>query len=329
MMTMQSNHQEPFVSVVVPAFNAETTIEDCLESLLSQTYKKLEIIVVNDGSTDATENIVNKLSRKNPVRAVNLDHKGRPFAKNIGLKYAKGEIIAFGEADAKYHSDWLKNAIKLLNKREIAGVVGPRYGWVVDTLVSKCMDLELKIRYHDPLYNPIAGWMYRKKVLLEVGAFDQCLRVAEDRDLGIRIKKKGYQIIFASDSLMYHMEPRSVTELVRRTYTHSKERLDFYMKYPREYPFLKVFSFITYIALILWSSMVSNLLFFSLIGLIPALFLGQFIRLYVKASRSGVERHARYILIISILDMIRNTFLVLGSLGAFKSYLWHKLRKSS
>lgn len=324
---MKKNSSDSLVSVVVPVFNAGETIEECLKSLLSQTYKNLEIIVINDGSTDTTKDILNRLSQKNPITVINLEHKGRSSAKNIGINYAKGEIIAFGEADAKYHPEWLTNAIKYFDNQIVAGVVGPRYSWIVDTLVSRCIDLQLKIRYHDPSFNPIAGWIYRKKVLLEVGAFDPHLKVAEDRDLGMRMKTKGYQIAFAASSLMYHMEPRSITELIRKTYTHSKERLSFYVKHPQKYPFLKVFSFLTYIALILFSSIVCTPLFLSLIGLGIVVILSQFLRLYVKAGRSGLKPQGRYILLTSILDIIRNTFFVLGALDGLPAYTRYKLGK--
>jgi len=324
---MSHNFQRPLVSIVVPAFNTEMTIRDCLISLLKQKYSNIEIIVVNDGSTDATEAILNKLSKEFPIKVTNIEHRGRSSARNIGISQAKGQIVAFGEADAKYSSDWLMNAIKHFDRNNVAGVVGPRYSWVTNTLVSRCIDLELRIRYHDPLFKTTAGWMYRKEVLMEVGGFDESLEIAEDKDLGARIKNRGYMIAFEPSSIMWHMEPRNLRELIKKTYAHARERLCFYLKYPWEYPFIEVFSFVTYLALILLSIVINPLLLLFLLGFIPVLISVQFLRLHSKARRAMVKYRTRHVFCITILSIIRKVIFVLGSLSALKMYLWHKLRK--
>lgn len=86
------------VSVIVPAYNAEKTIERCLSSLLNQTLADIEIIVVNDGSQDHTEGIINKLN-SDRIRLINQENCGQGIARNTGIKHANGDYIGFVDAD--------------------------------------------------------------------------------------------------------------------------------------------------------------------------------------------------------------------------------------
>ncbi|MDD6483579.1 MAG: glycosyltransferase family 2 protein [Clostridiales bacterium] len=86
------------VSVIVPVFNAEKTIERCLKSLINQTLTELEIIVVNDGSTDNTVNVINSL-KSDKIKLVNQENRGQGIARNNGIKLAKGDYIGFADAD--------------------------------------------------------------------------------------------------------------------------------------------------------------------------------------------------------------------------------------
>lgn len=95
------------VSVVIPAFNIENQIEECLESILTQTLKEVEIIVVNDGSTDNTENVVLDFfsERKNcSFKYYSEENSGAGKARNVGIKNASGEYIAFMDGDDFYHN---------------------------------------------------------------------------------------------------------------------------------------------------------------------------------------------------------------------------------
>jgi glycosyltransferase EpsJ len=94
----------PRISVIVPAYNAEKYIEKCVSSVLSQSFSDLELIVVNDGSKDATAEIVSAMAEKDArVRLINQPNAGVSAARNAGLSAAAGELIAFVDAD-----DWLR-----------------------------------------------------------------------------------------------------------------------------------------------------------------------------------------------------------------------------
>ena len=88
------------VSVIVPAYNVEGYINDCLESLVNQTLKEIEIIVVNDGSTDRTSEIISKFSAKDSrMKIINQENQGLSAARNNGMQQATGEYIGFVDSD--------------------------------------------------------------------------------------------------------------------------------------------------------------------------------------------------------------------------------------
>ena len=88
------------LSVIVPVYNGEKYIKDCLESIINQTYRDLQIIVVNDGSTDNTEAIVGEIANKDSrVQLINKENGGVSSARNLGLEYAKNEFLTFVDSD--------------------------------------------------------------------------------------------------------------------------------------------------------------------------------------------------------------------------------------
>src|SRR5687767_9423339 len=110
-MTSVANNL-PVVSVVITAFNAADTISETLESVLGQSYQALEVIVVDDGSTDATAAIVQ--TQFPSVRLVRQSNSGQPAARNAGVLASRGEIIAFVDSDDLWHVDKLRHQTELL-----------------------------------------------------------------------------------------------------------------------------------------------------------------------------------------------------------------------
>lgn len=105
------------ISIIIPVYNAEHFLERCLNSLLSQTYKNLEIIVVNDGSTDNSANIINQFAKKNDrIIPIHQNNQGVSTARNLGLKKATGDYIGFVDADdevlPEMYEILLKNALE-------------------------------------------------------------------------------------------------------------------------------------------------------------------------------------------------------------------------
>lgn len=98
---------EPLISVIVPVYNVEKYVEECIESILNQTLKNIEIIIVNDGSTDKSNELVNNLANKdNRITVINQSNKGLSMARNVGVDLAKGEYVSFIDSD-----DWIEKSM--------------------------------------------------------------------------------------------------------------------------------------------------------------------------------------------------------------------------
>ncbi len=108
------------ISVIVPAYNAEKTIERCLSSITNQTYQCLDLIVVNDGSTDNTKSLVDKIAKSDDrVRLINIDNGGVSHARNIGIEHAKGDYITFVDADDYIDNIMYEQLINLIKKYDV------------------------------------------------------------------------------------------------------------------------------------------------------------------------------------------------------------------
>ena len=110
----------PKISVIVPAYNAEKTIERCLKSILKQTYHNLEVIVVNDGSKDSTELILSRIE-KNDVRVhlITIENGGVSHARNVGIDNASGEYITFVDSDDYIDEEMYTSLMELIQKYDI------------------------------------------------------------------------------------------------------------------------------------------------------------------------------------------------------------------
>ena len=92
--------KQELISIVVPIYNTDSYLEKCIKSIINQTYKNLEIILINDGSTDNSLNIINKYKKQDHrIRVINQSNKGLSECRNIGIKKSKGEFIAFIDSD--------------------------------------------------------------------------------------------------------------------------------------------------------------------------------------------------------------------------------------
>lgn len=105
--------QSDLVSVIIPAFNAEDFILDCVHSVLNQSYRNLEVIIINDGSTDDTREVLESINDSRVI-IINQENKGCSQAKNIGLQYSKGNFIQYLDADDYLSCDKIEEQVKVL-----------------------------------------------------------------------------------------------------------------------------------------------------------------------------------------------------------------------
>lgn len=188
----------PLISVIVPAFNAALFLPDALNSLLGQTHRDLEVVVVNDGSTDDTAGLLSAWCARDPrVRAVYQQNRGLPAARNAGLSVARGDYIAFLDADDVIHPEKLERQLAYLTTHPDADLVYSDYGTADAELrplteeVVGVKRLPLSEAYAYTNVFPVMSPLLRRTLVERVGGFDEQLRACEDWDYWVRCERAG------------------------------------------------------------------------------------------------------------------------------------------
>jgi len=198
----------PYVSVVVPARNAERTVEGTVLSLLNLEYPqdRLELIFVDNASTDGTAGILAAHSSR--LRRFYEPKRGVSVARNRGILEARHPVVAFTDADCVVDRDWLRELVAPLEDTTV-GISGGRI-----LAVRPCNpaqeygewlhDHERAIRGYKPPYVITMNWASRRSVLLEAGGFDESLFRGEDVDLAYRVLQAGYRLTYCASAVIHH-----------------------------------------------------------------------------------------------------------------------------
>jgi len=183
----------PLVSVVVPAYNAAPFIGAALDSALAQTYRPIEILVADDGSTDATAEVVKGYGP--PVRYLREENKGPAGARNLGLRHAQGEFIAFLDADDLWHPRKLELQVPQLLKRPTVGLCACWLEGFRDAAEVRWKDLNGEVVAEPVTHRQIVlrnqfstpTILARAEAVRQAGSFDETLFGPEDWDFWRRI----------------------------------------------------------------------------------------------------------------------------------------------
>lgn len=181
------------VSVVIPTYNSSVSLREAIESVLAQTYKDFEIIVIDDGSTDDTEAVVRSLG--NRVGYFKQENQGAGAARNAGIKRSRGEYIAFLDADDLWGAGKLDQQIPLLEHDPQLGLVYSDWAVVSSDGVIEQSYLQKVPSASGYVFDKLVQWGFiltsgvvvRRTCLDDVGDFDNSLSIAQDYDLWLRI----------------------------------------------------------------------------------------------------------------------------------------------
>lgn len=198
----------PTVSVIIPTYNRGDLILDSLQSIFLQNYSDYEIIVVDDGSTDNTEDVLSYLIKDNKIRYVKQDNHGESSARNHGILLSQGKYIAFLDSDDLFEPTKLKMQVQYLEDHPEIGLVHSgytkfdNYGHDLGYRDTSwfCGMIYPKLLLHWTVLMAVDTVMVPKKVFEAVGLFDETLRMGPDLDMWRRISRK-YSFGFISESL--------------------------------------------------------------------------------------------------------------------------------
>jgi len=220
--------ESEFVSLVVVSKEYDADLEECLECTRHQTRAFDEIIVCISSDSEQAR-------KRWPQVTFIAKPAGRSKARNIAWKASKGSIVCFWEADSIFNDEWLREVLNTFALGADA-VIDRRRSYCPKGYFQRSWDRGLDLRY--ARYVPFSAWAFRRNVLVDTEGFDESLDYAEDTDLGLRLKAKGYKILLADKAVQWHKgEPRSPLSMMRRRFTFGyKKTLGFYRKHPDLFP---------------------------------------------------------------------------------------------
>jgi len=192
----------PLVSCIIPVFNGERFIREALDSILTQTYRRLEVIVVDDGSNDGTAAIVQRYGTQ--VRYLYQQNGGPPVARNTGLRSARGELIAFLDCDDRWAPTKLALQVDCLQRNPQLGICLTHIQNFWESELAAEQERLQNHRRSRPLPGYVtAALLARRSVFEAVGAFDTQWQHGDDFDWFVRARQLGIQIELLPDVLVY------------------------------------------------------------------------------------------------------------------------------
>ena len=216
------------VSVVVPVYNGAATIAQTVECLLRQSLAPREILIIDDGSTDKTAEVLKPFA--NQILYTRKENGGPASARNLGVKLASGAYVAFTDSDCLPERGWLRELIAAVDADNIAGVGGTVKG-IDDGLIGRYVDL---MNLMEPAENTdgeieyliTANACFRREILLAAGLFDERFRKpgGEEPALCRRIRDLGLRFRFAPEAIVLHHHRQTVRSFLRTLSNYGEGR---------------------------------------------------------------------------------------------------------
>lgn len=202
------------ISVIIPAYNAQHTIVETVQSVQQQTFKDIEIIVINDGSTDQTSNTVKSIEDSR-IRVFDYSNGGVSTARNRGIAQANGKYISFIDADDLWTTDKLEKQLAALQKNPQAGVA---YSWIAIMLDKKDNSEEAsffsgrKVSFEGNIYSQLllenfiangSNILAKREAIAAIGEFNSSLQPCEDWDFYLRLAANYRYVLVPEFQILY------------------------------------------------------------------------------------------------------------------------------
>ena len=209
-----NNEKHPPLSVLMPVYNTEKYVAEAVESILNQTFADFEFIIINDGSTDRSLEILWRYEKQDPrIRLISRENRGLVETRNELLCEAKGELVAWADSDDMSYPNRLEKQVACFQQN-------PTAVWCY-----------VSVRFVDPVGMPLYneevladGWtgvvMMRRKTAVKLGGFRKELRMCEDYDLALRMEEVGSIVSLREVLIDYRQHPESVCNSERMAQSH-------------------------------------------------------------------------------------------------------------
>ena len=230
----------PRVSVVVASYNGGATLKICLESLLHLNYPDYEVILVDDGSTDASPAIAAQFPTVRNIR--HQKNQGLSVARNTGIEAATGEIIAFTDSDCRADEDWLYYLVGDMLSSPYTGMGGHNFLPPDDASTAACVMASpggpAHVMLNDRLAEHIPGcnMAFYRSALQMVGGFDPVYwKAGDDVDICWRLQQKGYRIGFNPAGFVWHYRRNTVSAYLKQQRGYGEAEAMLERKHPENF----------------------------------------------------------------------------------------------
>ena len=227
------------ISVIIPVYNGEKTIQETVESVLNQTFTDFELIIINADSTDATLSIVSQIKDER-IKVFSYPKANVAVNRNRGIKHAAGDYLSFIDADDLWTSDKLAAQHKALQENPQAGVA---YSWTdyIDES-SQYLKSGRRVKASDDAFSKLllfnflengSNPLIRKSTLEKVGGFDELLPAAQDIDMWLRLAANYKFICVEKPQILYRTSANSMSTNVKRLEAASLKVIERSFSYPK------------------------------------------------------------------------------------------------
>jgi len=308
------------VTLVVPVKDEVKTIQECVQSILNQTYKDFEVIFVDGGSTDGTHEFLKRISRKE--RRVKVLHEpglGPGFGRNLGFQTGKGRLLAHIDGDNVVAEDYLEVCVRKLQRTSVAGI---RPGLVFsyeDNLLGEVLRLRRKMLYGEEPFVSEYPTMYRRGVYEKSGGLDPRLIIGEDYDLWIRLQKAAQElqqafIVERSAVIRNIPKERTIEGIFRHSVWYGSGLIPLFLKHPQVG--LRFMAEPVFYPVMITSLFVYAKYRLPVILIFPLIFILRW-GVFVLKRADRIKRFKELVLAFALLPFIR----VVESLGSFLGLL--------
>ena len=214
------------VSIVIPTYNSEKTLAKCLESIKNQTYKNVEVTVVDKFSKDNTIEIVKKYR----VKVYQIKAKERSEQRNFGTLKAKGKFVCFIDSDMELTPKVIEECVKKFQKNTNIGIIIPEKT-IGNNLWSRIREFERSFYVGSDIVE--AARFFSRKAFMNVGMYDVNLTGQEDWELPLRMRKLGYNVnVRINEFIHHHEENLSLINHLKKKYYYSLTFHNYIRKHP-------------------------------------------------------------------------------------------------
>ena len=228
----------PEISIVVCSYNGKATIRETFDAILKLDYSNFEVIVVDDGSTDGTSDI----AREYDFRLISVPNGGLSSARNVGMRAAKGEIVAYIDDDAYPDQHWLSFLAIGFLTRDHVGIGGPNLAPVNDGHVADCVANSpggpSHVLFTDLLAEHLPGcnMAFRREAIMAIDGFDARFRIAgDDVDLCWRLIEQGGTLGFHAGAVVWHHRRGTVSDYLSQQRNYGRAEAMLEQKWPEKY----------------------------------------------------------------------------------------------